>query len=49
VLDLGAQGVMVPYVNTALEAQAAVAASRFPPLGVRAYRSLIARRVLGRI
>ena len=35
VLDLGAQGVMVPYVNTAQEAQAAVAASRFPPRGVR--------------
>lgn len=34
-LDLGAQGVMVPYVNTAAEARAAVAASRFPPLGIR--------------
>lgn len=34
-LDLGAQGVMVPYVNTAAEAKAAVAASRFPPLGIR--------------
>jgi len=35
VLDLGADGVMVPYVNTAAEAIAAVAASRFPPHGVR--------------
>ena len=34
-LDLGAAGVMVPYVNTAAEAQAAVAACRFPPLGIR--------------
>lgn len=34
-LDLGANGVMVPYVNTVAEAQAAVAASRFPPRGVR--------------
>jgi 4-hydroxy-2-oxoheptanedioate aldolase len=35
VLDLGADGVMVPYVNTAAEAAAAVAASRFPPHGTR--------------
>jgi 4-hydroxy-2-oxoheptanedioate aldolase len=35
VLDLGADGVMVPYVNTAAEAAAAVAASRFPPHGLR--------------
>jgi len=35
VLDLGADGVMVPYVNSEAEARAAVAASRFPPLGVR--------------
>ena len=35
VLDLGADGVMVPYVNTPFEAAAAVAASRFPPHGTR--------------
>jgi 2-keto-3-deoxy-L-rhamnonate aldolase RhmA len=34
-LDLGADGVMVPYVNTEAEARAAVAAARFPPHGVR--------------
>jgi 4-hydroxy-2-oxoheptanedioate aldolase len=34
-LDLGAAGVMVPYVNTADEARAAVAAVRFPPRGLR--------------
>ncbi|HKB91447.1 MAG TPA: aldolase/citrate lyase family protein [Opitutaceae bacterium] len=35
VLDLGAGGVMVPYVNTAAEAEAAVAAVRYPPRGTR--------------
>lgn len=35
VLDMGAHGVMVPYVSTAAEAQAAVAAMRYPPRGVR--------------
>ncbi len=34
-LDLGAGGVMVPYVNNATEARAAVASVRFPPLGNR--------------
>jgi 4-hydroxy-2-oxoheptanedioate aldolase len=35
VLDAGAFGVMVPYVNTAVEAAAAVAAMRYPPHGIR--------------
>lgn len=35
VLDMGALGVMVPYVNTAAEAAAAVSAMRYPPHGVR--------------
>jgi 2-keto-3-deoxy-L-rhamnonate aldolase RhmA len=35
VLDLGAAGVMVPYVNTAEEARQAAAAMRYPPEGVR--------------
>lgn len=35
VLDAGASGVMVPYVNTAAEARAAVAAMRYPPHGTR--------------
>ena len=34
-LDLGAGGVMVPYVNNAEEARAAVASVRFPPRGIR--------------
>ena len=35
VLDLGASGVMVPFVNTADEARRAVEAMRYPPEGVR--------------
>lgn len=35
VLDIGAAGVMVPYVNTATEAQQAARAMRYPPSGTR--------------
>ena len=34
-LDAGAEGVIVPLIETDLEAAAAVAASRFPPEGTR--------------
>jgi 2-keto-3-deoxy-L-rhamnonate aldolase RhmA len=34
-LDMGAFGVMVPYVNTAAETKAAVNAMRYPPHGIR--------------
>ncbi len=36
-LDLGAQGVIVPLVNSGEEARRAVAAAKFPPQGVRGY------------
>nr|WP_234897785.1 aldolase/citrate lyase family protein [Mycolicibacterium vanbaalenii] len=35
VLDSGAAGIIVPHVNTALQAQAVVNAARFPPAGHR--------------
>ena len=35
VLDAGAMGVVVPLVNTRAEAERAVAACRYPPLGIR--------------
>ena len=35
VLDVGAQTVMVPMVNSAAEARAAVQACRYPPQGIR--------------
>jgi 4-hydroxy-2-oxoheptanedioate aldolase len=39
-LDAGAAGVVVPMVSTAADAQAAVAACRFPPRGVRSWGPL---------
>ena len=36
-LDVGAAGVLVPFVNTAEEARQAVAAAKYPPLGVRGF------------
>ena len=36
-LDAGAQGIIVPMVNNRAEAEAAVAAIRYPPLGARSY------------
>lgn len=36
-LDAGAQAVIVPLVNSAAEAAAAVRASRYPPAGARSY------------
>ena len=36
-LDLGAQGVMVPMVNTSADAERAVEFSRYPPLGRRGF------------
>src|SRR5271166_4830343 len=35
VLDGGAQGLMVPHINSAAEAEAIVTACRFPPIGHR--------------
>jgi 4-hydroxy-2-oxoheptanedioate aldolase len=36
-IDAGADGIIVPMVSTAEEAEAAVAAVRYPPAGVRSY------------
>ena len=40
VLDIGASGIMVPYVQSADEARDAVRAMRYPPRGVRGVASL---------
>jgi len=37
VLDIGAYGVLVPWVNTREEAEAAVQACRYPPEGIRGW------------
>ncbi|CAH0126731.1 HpcH/HpaI aldolase/citrate lyase family protein [Microbacterium sp. Bi121] len=43
VLDTGAQNLLVPMVNTAADAAAAVAATRYPPRGIRGVGSALAR------
>jgi 4-hydroxy-2-oxoheptanedioate aldolase len=42
-LDLGAQNLLIPMVNSVAEAEAAVAATRYPPQGVRGVGSALAR------
>ncbi len=37
VLDMGAEGVIVPLVNTSADAQRVVAACQYPPNGIRSY------------
>ena len=37
VIDAGAEGVIVPLISTAEDAKKAVAAAKYPPLGVRGY------------
>lgn len=39
-LDIGVQNLLVPYVQNAAEARAAVAATRYPPQGVRGVASI---------
>lgn len=40
ILDLGASGLMVPFVQTVEEARAAAAAMRYPPAGIRGVASM---------
>ena len=42
-LDLGVQNLLIPMVNSTAEAEAAVAATRYPPHGVRGVGSALAR------
>jgi len=46
-LDMGAAGVIVPYVESAAEAEVAVAACRYPPRGRRSYGPTRAGLALG--
>jgi 4-hydroxy-2-oxoheptanedioate aldolase len=41
VLDCGAQGIVVPMVNTRAEAEAAVAAAKYPPQGIRSVGGML--------
>jgi 4-hydroxy-2-oxoheptanedioate aldolase len=42
-LDLGVQNLLIPMVNSVTEAETAVAATRYPPQGVRGVGSALAR------
>lgn len=48
-LDLGAQTLLIPYVNTAAEAQAAVRAMLYPPQGLRGVSALTRATRFGRM
>lgn len=48
-LDIGVQAFLVPYVQTAEEARASVAATRYPPHGVRGYAGAPRASGYGRI
>lgn len=48
-LDAGAQTLLIPMVNSVAEAQAAVAATRYPPEGVRGVSGLTRATRFGRI
>ncbi|WP_193368721.1 aldolase/citrate lyase family protein [Pelagibius marinus] len=48
-LDSGAQSLLVPYVQTVAEAEAAVAAVRYPPDGIRGVAGLTRASRFGRV
>jgi 4-hydroxy-2-oxoheptanedioate aldolase len=48
-LDIGAQNLLIPYVQNAAEARAAVAATRYPPNGLRGVAVLHRANRYGRI
>jgi len=48
-LDCGAQSLLIPYVQSAAEAAAAVAAMRYPPAGIRGVAGLTRASRFGRV
>lgn len=48
-LDLGVQSLLIPYVQSAAEARAAVAATRYSPAGIRGVAALTRATRFGRI
>src|SRR5438046_5977925 len=48
-LDIGVQSLLVPFVQSAAEARAAVAATRYPPRGVRGVAVLHRANHYGRV
>jgi 4-hydroxy-2-oxoheptanedioate aldolase len=49
ILDLGVQTLLVPYVQSAQEAARAVAATRYPPLGIRGVAAVHRANRYGRV
>jgi 4-hydroxy-2-oxoheptanedioate aldolase len=49
VLDVGAQSLLIPYVQTAEEARSAVASTRYPPAGVRGVAGTTRATRFGRV
>ena len=49
VLDIGAQSILIPYVSTVTETKNAVAATRYPPTGVRGVAGTTRATRFGRI
>ena len=49
VLDVGAQTLLIPYVSSEAEARAAVAATRYPPVGVRGVAGTTRANRFGRV
>ena len=47
VLDVGAEGVIAPLINTAADARAFAAAAKYPPLGERSYGPMRAMTLAG--
>jgi 4-hydroxy-2-oxoheptanedioate aldolase len=48
-LDVGVQTLLIPYIQDAEEARKAVAATRYPPLGVRGYSAAARASDYGRV
>ena len=48
-LDIGVQSFLVPWVQTAEEAQRAVAATRYPPEGIRGFAATVRANRYGRV
>ncbi len=49
VLDVGAQSILIPYVSSVAEATSAVAATRYPPAGVRGVAGTTRASRFGRV
>ena len=49
VLDVGAQSLLIPYISTVAEAKSAVAATRYPPAGVRGVAGTTRATRFGRV